>query len=428
MRFSGTQGAAAWLPVGVAALSSLLGLSACGARTSLEDDGAARGGGAAQGGGSAQGGAVPVDPCDAILETGAPTAIVLDPIFGTAFATPRLVPHAQGLRLYMRELGTDAVRYPVFDPLASWPPALNATLAPTKAAFAMVAGAGALGTGILGISATAGLHFMQDETNLGFPIAEDGPLPRFLASGAERWLAGYEIPSFASELRLATFHSADTSATSTLAGCASSALQASAIPDGDGFTIALSNAVPFGACVDGPVPMATRLQIVHVDAALVGTTKNELTFDEPLAIVALAPRSGGAWLVARTDGSTAEAIPAALAYRLDTNGQVVGEPARVIEDGDGPSAVAIAAVGDRLAVAHLRPTATTGVELVVQLVQPDGSLGRTLTRDVDADGTGDITISGTSDGDVFLVGWRSPTANGSTTITLARYGCVTGAL
>ncbi len=174
--------------------------------------------------------------------------------------------------------------------------------------------------------------------------------------------------------------------------------------------------------------MATRLQIVHVDAALVGTTKNELTFDEPLQVVALAPRSGGAWLVARTDGSTAEAIPAALAYRLDTNGQVVGEPARVIEDGDGPSPVAIAAIGDRLAVAHLRPAATTGVELVVQLVQPDGSLGRTLTRDVDADGTGDITISSTSDGDVFLVGWRSPTANGSTTITLARYGCVTGAL
>lgn len=424
----GTQGAAAWLPVGVAALSALAWLSACGARTALEDDGAARGGSAAQGGGSPQGGAVPVDPCDAILETGAPTPIALDPVFGMAFATPRLVPHAEGLRLYLRELGTDAVRYPVFDPLASWPPALNSPFAPTTTAFAMVAGGGPLGTGILGESATSSLHFMQDETNLGFAIAADGNLPRFLTSGAERWLAGYELPSFASELRLASFLSSDTAATSTTVGCASSAMFASAIPDGDGFTVALSNAVPFGACVDGPVSVATRLQIVRVDAALVGTTENELTFSEPLALVALAPRSGGAWLVARTDGSTSEAIPAALAYRLDTNGQVVGEPARVIEDGDGPSAVAIAAVGDRLAVAHLRPTATGGFELAVQLVQPDGSLGRTLTRDVDADGSDEITLSSTADGDIFVVGWRSPLSDGGTTITLARYGCVTGAL
>lgn len=428
MRVLGTQGVAAWLSVGVVALSSLLGLSACGARTPLEDDGSARGGGTSQGGASAQGGSVPVDPCDAILETGAPTPVVLDTLAGTAFATPRLVPYPQGMRLYLRDVDTDAIRYPVFDPLSGWPPAVTLPLGPTKTAFAMVAASGPLGTGLLGEPANASLHFMQDQTNLGFAIADNGTMPRFLAAGSERWLAGYELPSFASELRLATFRSTDTAATSATVGCASSAMFASAIADGDGFTVALSNAVPFGACVDGPVGVATRLQIVHVDGALVGVTKNELTFGEPLALVQLASRAGGAWLVARTDGSTSEVLPAALAYRLDTNGQVVGEPARVIEDGDGPSAVAVAAVGDRLAVAHLRPAATTGFELVVQLVQPDGTLGRTLTRDVDADGDDEISLSATADGDIFVVGWRSPTPDGNTTVTLARYGCVTGAL
>lgn len=408
---------------------ALIGLAivACGARTPLEDrDGGGAGTGAAGTGGvGGQAGAIPVDPCDAILETGGPFTFVPS---GADVTDPRLAQLGPQTTLVFRDLGQQRVGHAGFDALAAWPPALAPTLVDVGQAFDLVVGGGPLGpSAVHSQSPGADPFFLAgfDPGDGGFALAFGEATPLFVGSREDRWLAAFRVPAD-NQIYLYDVQPGFDASFDLDWGCASTATWVSAVPDATGFLVALASGAPFGACNGGPSGPAESLQIAHFGPYLDDTLLSELPQPEPLAFVALAPRDaarGGAWLVTRTDGSISEVLPPALAVRLDDAGQPVGDPVEVVATGDGPTPIAVAALGDRLAVAHFS-TVSASHKLIVQIVLPDGSLGRVLEREV-ATASDDLAIVATADPDVFVVAYRDVDPRA---LVLARYGCVTGAL
>lgn len=138
-------------------------------------------------------------------------------------------------------------------------------------------------------------------------------------------------------------------------GCADAYGPGAALAVGNAFFSVFASGRAWGVCLnnDDPVGPPERVQIERWDTE--GTITRHFVAErfagEPLAVIALAPRPGGAWLVTQTDGSTSRTYPAVIGTPLDEKGDIAGPDVVLLPDGMTDGHVAIAALGSLLGLA-----------------------------------------------------------------------------
>lgn len=195
---------------------------------------------------------------------------------------------------------------------------------------------------------------------------------------------------------------------------------ASAVPSGDGFLAVVGRAnPPDDACFAQPRLPATVLSVIRYDepaeqgAPLLTTIGHQLVSAEAFIHGKIAPASFGAWIVYQTDGSTSLVMPPIQATRVGPDAQVEDPvnplpPIVVSREGLPPGPVAVATMGDALAVAYSDRSGETP-QIVVQRIERDGSRSATVnvpTSEATYRGNGQLRLLASQDGTELAVAWE----------------------
>lgn len=320
--------------------------SACGARDDLRppgDAGSSYGGGFAAGPGGAgaapggaagagggAGGSAPT--CEALDWAGDP--VVMPGLAGSPAVRPRLVPVGGGdvaLAFESPMLDVTLLASARLTPFESWPPAVGTAdahfpIGPTWTRFAVGPGE----PGQLGFIAPDASGMVLGRTEPGAngstfvpwtTLTGDG---KFLARSPDgSYLAGYGNASGLLWVDvISSFSPAPTVTPVPTLGCAMPEVVGAAIPSpSGGFLVASTADQPFDECVDPDLP-GPPLFVQLVELAP-GRTSDLAFFEAgaPITRVELVPRTGGATLLYRTDGTNESHVVA-----LDEAGSVVHAP------------------------------------------------------------------------------------------------------
>lgn len=146
--------------------------------------------------------------------------------------------------------------------------------------------------------------------------------------------------------------------------------------------------------------------------------------------VAMAPASFGAWVVYQTAGLDAEVPPPIVAFQVDGHGAALPDPSNPVDVAVSPqgtfSAVAVAALGDSLAVAWIDSLDPSAPTIMVQIVRPDLSLGPATSIPTGALWyTGRLRMIGSLSGGTLLLSWES-SIDDQWQRALARIDCIGG--
>ncbi len=151
------------------------------------------------------------------------------------------------------------------------------------------------------------------------------------------------------------------------------------------------------------------------------------TLTEEMEHLAMAPAPFGAWVVLQSNGATAEVPPPIQGFRVDPNGEYIGDPAlfELASIFFIPLDIAVAAVGDDLALAWIDAIDPSAPTIQIQLIHADGSKGAATSISTnDAWYSGGLQLLSSADGNELLVSWVAPDDKG--TVALARVDCVQG--
>ncbi|MFO0591085.1 MAG: hypothetical protein U0441_26305 [Polyangiaceae bacterium] len=435
-------------------VSSLsISLLACGSRSALDGTITASSGGS---GGStttstagAGGATTTTTPTPTSTETLCSLLLSQPPVI----ATPNGVARRPGLgavagtttvmfgALYAEADGQHARFSTIKDPWTSWPPKIESTMA----APGFVVQDLAMSTGptnalaLVAVPGAVPYLMTLDE----FSLTSDPFLS--LGSGDILYVAGVEGVSIGAikyliqendeKIEVGSFTPNGLPQSEPPTVCISSKMHAAAAPKSTGFLSAVS--MP-GDLADICLPMtpakATRVAIMRYEApsspggSLDVWAGDSFQETEPIQLLAMAPASFGGWVVYQTDGSTSEQMPAILAAPLNTSGYLVdGIPGPFAVSPEGvewPYVGAAQLAGDALAVAHVETIDPAAPAIVIQVAEPNGKLGPSLTIPTNgAWPTGRIELLPSPEGLSFLVAWETNEAT-QDRIALARVDCI----
>lgn len=165
-------------------------------------------------------------------------------------------------------------------------------------------------------------------------------------------------------------------------GCASSGpMPADAVPSGTAWLVAFANGASSPGCFDPELPGPPHaIHVVRILDDGTFTTGAMLPQGGPLAQIAMAGRSDGAWLVwQRASGGKIAPIQA---VRLDLAGDVVFGPVDVVPSESEPGRFAVDRLGDELAIAYeALGLSAEAPSLVAGRVGDDGVLAASATLD-----------------------------------------------
>ncbi len=217
--------------------------------------------------------------------------------------------------------------------------------------------------------------------------------------------------------------------------CMKAPLLAAAVPSGDGFVAAFTApGLPGKTCDPMDPKPGSYLSLVRYDSPIesgsfLQQSQGAVLFAEgPEAFIhmGLTPASFGAWLVFQSDGSTALTPPPIFAGRFNGAGFPAVEPLEVHQVTPGgyiPPEVAVASLGDTLAVAWVDTIDPSASTVQIQLVHPDGSDGPSVTIPTqEAWLSGGLRLLASPDGKSLLVSWAGPVQDGVAAV--ARVDCV----
>lgn len=169
---------------------------------------------------------------------------------------------------------------------------------------------------------------------------------------------------------------------------------------------------------DSPVESGSLLK--HSQGLVLSTEVGEA-----FVHVGLAPASSGAWLVFQADGSTALTPPPIFAYPLDAAGLPASDSGELFEVAPGgyiPPEVAVASLGDTLAVAWVDVLDPSAPTIQIQLLRPDGSKGAAVGIPTqEAWLSGGLRLLASPEGNSLLVSWAGQAASGVAAV--ARVDC-----
>lgn len=146
--------------------------------------------------------------------------------------------------------------------------------------------------------------------------------------------------------------------------------------------------------------------------------------------VGVAPASFGAWVVYQTAGLDAEVPPPIIATRVDASGKpypagASAEAIAVSPNGTFPE-IAVAALGDRLAVAWADIVDPSAPTIVIRIVNADGTLGPSTSIGTNSLWFNDrLRLAGSLSGGTLLLSWESLLDSGWQQ-ALARVDCLGG--
>lgn len=214
--------------------------------------------------------------------------------------------------------------------------------------------------------------------------------------------------------------------------CQTDRILAAGVPAGQGFLAAFTRPATGGTCNPGAFGSVVQAARYHSPLELGGNLDylEGAAFGqagEPIAHLAMAPASFGAWLAFQLDGSTSESVPPVVAVRLNADGKPLPGAQHIpVTPGHYiPPVVAAAALGDNLAFAWADAIDPSAPVIVIQLVRPDGSLGpATSIPTNDAWLSGRVRLLGSPGQNSLLVAWDGLVNDHR--VALARIDCVGG--
>lgn len=464
-------------------LASLLPalIAACGARSTLHDDGAGQGGAGGAGSTSSSTSATSTTSvsstttsggaggapaaCDALVLSGEPITPEAEPF--EHGLRPRLVPAAGDGSLVSVVVARQAVEGPAVPPAritraevapwGAWPSTLGTEYQVCSFGGEAFAAAPAMPDARPGIAALFYLPTAQFPSDMylapvvsartsydPFPdgVQWDAWEPAFaaaLARGGEGHLAAYElvlggVSGTATYLGVSLVGAAslDVQPIDPVA-CAEAPFPADAAPIAGGFLVAAASGRPFGTCQrdDGVPGPADELQVIRIEEATHQTSLSA-SFQErdPLAHVALAAGGGGAWVVWQASGASALQPPPVRAMRLDEAGAPAGSVFQVTAEGATAGPIAAAALGSWLAVAWVDAIDPSFPTLRVDLFDEAGAF-RTGTSISTAPSwlfDASLSLLASPDGTQLLLAWSDVAASGmeAAAVRVARFSCAQG--
>jgi hypothetical protein len=323
-------------------------------------------GGAGAGGGSS--------PCESFVMAG-PPVLVEPPNVGDQDAPVLALSsddadtatvafrHAPYLDLY-----PDEVAYASFPPWGTWPTAAVGPSAhaisglPQSFAISQSPGDSFNLLSAPGDASVAGAWFVPrvapPKASLGATMVSSAATrAAFVASKGTRHLLGHEGASAGGSSILAGVAASDPEGGGVVTlnvflGCASGGpMPAAAVPSGDGWLVAFANGASSPGCLDPELPGPPHaIHVVHLLDNGDYSTGAMLAQGGPIAQIAMAPRSDGAWIIwQRASGGQIAPIEA---VRLDVAGEVVLGPIDVAPSASEPVSFAVDRLGDELAIAY----------------------------------------------------------------------------
>lgn len=425
-------------------------LAACGARTSFVTSDAASTSGSGGAGGAGSTSVTSSSSTSSSSSTGGGSSgcdalVVVDPI--TVAPTPTLARAPEiGLLDASGELFLSFIEAPPgtpgllravrMAPFAVWPPEFGAYVDLDADVLDYVAGPGPSGPVGLLRHGTGGQTFLAT-TFLpqleGVPLSTGQDDLLFVAAIPDRYLAAQasQAPSY-NVLGVGSYQPSSLPQSEDPLLCITTRVLGAGVPSGSGFLAGFVEPDPSepscdpGAPLPGTVVSLMRYESPPEPGSFLERKQGErFVAIEPIAHLHLAPASFGAWAVFQTDGSTSLTFPPVVAARIDSSAQplVPGELIGVAPDGVTAGPIAVAALGDALVVAwveNLDPSAPT---IIVQIVEPDGSLGAATSFSTqEAWLSGRIRLQASADGRGLLAAWDG-NFDGAL-IGLARLDCV----
>lgn len=431
-------------------------LAACGARTTVPfESSGAQGSGAAGGAGGS--GSSSVTSTSSSMTTSSSTGgggsvcdalVLVNPV--TVAPTPSLarapqigVPDDSGdMFLAFIEAPFDApglLRAARMLPFSVWPPEFGGILDLETDIIDYVTGPGPAGpVGLLrhgsdgaGFLATT---FLPQLEGITFVTGGDGVL--FVTAIPDRYLGaqasqapGYDV------LDVGSYQPGSLPQSEGPDVCITSSVLGAAVNSGTGFIAAfVEPSAPEPTCnPQFPLPGSDISLMRYESPPGLGSSLDRkegerLSAVEPILHLQMTPASFGAWVVVQTDGSTSRVQPGIAAFRVDAGAQrlVPDEIIRVSPDGVTWGPIAVAALGDALAVAWVEAIDPSAPTIVVQIVEPGGALGAAVaipTHEAWFAGEG-LRLHASPDGRGLLVAWDGN--NGGALIGLARLDCIGG--
>ena len=343
-----------------------------------------------------------------------------------------LVTYIEGMDGLMRILRAGSA--PAF---AEWPPALSSFPVLTDDIDSFVTGPGPDGpVAVLTLPSGENLlapKIYPDLTVFDFPFATSIGAFLFATSIEDSYLAAqsYEAPDY-DVLSVSSYQSGSLPQGEQPLVCQTSEIHGAAVPSGAGFLAAFTEPNSMEPCNPQSLAPGTILGVARYgaesgDVSLTYSVGAKLDFAEPLVHVAMAPASFGAWLVFQTDGSTSETQPPVYAAQIDTTGNLLAgsDLIALTPGGYQPPDLAVAALGDTLAFAHIDAIDPSAPTVVLQLVTPDGQLGPTTSIPTnDAWYYYGLRLLASPAGNSLLVGWETYSLYDR--IALTRVDCVGG--
>lgn len=434
----------AWL----AAVMSAAALAACGARSDVQDPPATSGGGGSGGAPATTGTTGPTGTTSPSSGGAAPDCaslvaeeeIVIAPGPGLA-TSPQLaqLPGSNDVLLSFLDAPAGdggalfAARVEAF---GAWPPAFDepALLHPAVARYKV--GPGPAGPVALlhppGAQPALATSIYPQLESLDVPLTPHDDV-LFVAAIQDRYFFGERSETGAYDvLALGSHQPGSLPQSEGPLVCLSPPLIARGVPSGPGFLAAyLEPDPPEPGCVPAAPLSGTIVSVSRYEAPpglgahLERTQGQRFVNSEPAVHLALAPASFGAWVVFQTDGSTSRSAPPVVAARLDAGGKAMspGEPTPVSPGGVIMPDVAVASLGDTLAVAWIDAIDPSAPVIVLQLVRPDGTLGAATSIPTNAAWyTGALQLLPSAAGDALLLAWETFEQDGQ--VALARIRCL----
>lgn len=322
------------------------------------------------------------------------------------------------------------------DVFGAWPPAFDELAVWSTGITRFATGPGPAGPAALlhhtSGTATLATTFFPDISIAEAPLTAGDEI-LFATAIPDRYLFGqaYTTPEY-DVLDLGSYQPSSLPQSEEPLVCLTSRVLGAAIPSGPGFLAAyLEPDPPEPGCNPQSTGPGTVLSVSRYEAPpgagtfLTRTQGVRLAHFEPIVNLGLAPASFGGWVVFQTDGSTSRSAPPVSAFRVDTAGQALdpGESIAVSPGGAVVPAVAVAALGDTLAVAWIDAIDPSAPVIAVQLVLPGGALGpATSIPTNEAWYAGHLRLLASPGGDSLIVSWES--SPGDTRAALARIDCV----
>ncbi len=416
-------------------------LAACGARSELESDGA--------GGATATTTITPTEvSCDEVS--------LVEPLFvvssiGLAYR-PQLALLPSSGDVLLSYIAADQDKAGPLEagrlaPFSAWPPAVTDVVSLTDGVLDFSVGSGPEGAVALihGVSSdriATKLYPVIEETGVEMGKDDIDKEVIFAATAGDTFLGAFAATAFDplgqtqgsvyDTVRVASYAPGSTPQVEGPDICMASSALGAAVPSTGGFLAAFAEPLPSQkSCAAADLLWGTVLSVVRYDlpeapgAPLSLTQGTQLTGTSEVTLIGMAPASFGAWVVYRRSDSTGP-DSAIQAIRVDAAGNPLtpGEaPIAVSSPGLKFPSVGVASLGDSLIVAAVDKTSIPAPTVEIQVVRPDGALGKATTIDTsDAIVTGRITLQPSPDGRKLLLAWENEL--GGAGIVLARVDCV----